>query len=114
MIKIPIKCLTKYHEDSFLRPYFRPFILLLVKKCHTSRFPLEYLYLLKQLFEKLCFYYKFEILNYEFSHLTIKNLQIHQRVMPGISNSQATSTHSSNFSIIDNFVSLYETNIPQL
>ena len=32
LIKIPIKCLNKYVDDSFIKPYFKQFIATLIKK----------------------------------------------------------------------------------
>ena len=93
LLKFPFKCLSNFGKDSFIRPYFTQIILCLMKKIYTSIYCLDYLHLIKNLFKNIIFFHKYEELFQEFNELCCDDKVIN---------------------IFNNFIGLYDTNIPEL
>ena len=112
LIRFPFRCLSRYSDDSFIRNYFRQIILFLIKKAHTSRFCLDYLHLMRTLFKNILFNCNRDTASPLFSEF----YAICSKPSPNSQQPQGAQTHSTfvNVNVLDNFMRLYETGIPEL
>ena len=93
LIKMCFRCLNKHQQDQFIEGIFKQIIMVLFKKTHSSKYSIEYILLLRNLFKN--------ILNQKSDNLFLKFQQLCE---PGI----------NRIDIIKNFVALYEAGLPEL
>ncbi len=53
LIRLPIRTITKYKDDTFIRNIFKQIVVLLIKKSHFSKYCLDHLFLLRTLFKNI-------------------------------------------------------------
>lgn len=53
LIRLPMRTITKYKDDTFLRNIFKQVVVLFVKKAHFSKYCMDHLLLLRTLFKNI-------------------------------------------------------------
>ncbi|KAL4497765.1 hypothetical protein ABPG72_000520 [Tetrahymena utriculariae] len=132
IIKIPLRSFIRLSDYEFVISYFRQIIIFLIKKSHTSQYPLEYLQILRTLFK--CFLSPnvenqqlvnnlmnqfFSICNKSDDNSSNSSSSSQQQPSSSSSSSSQSSlaqqdTQYQNINIIENLIALFDTDIHEV